>query len=247
MSEAGSTAKAEDAPNPAPPLAPDPPAATRGKRPLIAEIGIIVIGVLIALLAEQGVQWLNWRSQVSDARAALRGELGHNVVAIRKRLTLGRCIERRIGELETALAGWQSGTATRLGGRIGRPLSTNMQETVWAVMTSGEVAAQLPLDERLSYAQLYAGLQTLTNILVRERDIWAELQEFQDSGAPDPAARMRLRRLISQARWIDAAIGVTGRDALARMERIGATPQQFTPVDQARLEGLCDPLRRAAA
>lgn len=222
------------------PVAPSP---VRGERGLLAEIAVIVVGVLIALTADQGVQWLNWRSQVSDARQALRGELGHNLVAIRKRMALAPCIDRRIAELDAALSELQNGTSARLAGRIGRPLSTNMQDTVWDVMKSGDVAAQLPLDERLRYAQLYAGLQTLANIQVRERDIWAELQEFQGVQAPDAAARMRLRGLISRARWVNAAIGVTARDALSRMDEVGATPQRPTPIDVPRLEGLCQPLR----
>ena len=40
-------------------------------RELLTEIGVVVIGVAIALAAEQAVEWLHWQHRVADARAAI--------------------------------------------------------------------------------------------------------------------------------------------------------------------------------
>ena len=44
-------------------------------RELLTEIGVVVIGVCIALAAEQTVEWLRWRSHVAEARAVIATEL----------------------------------------------------------------------------------------------------------------------------------------------------------------------------
>ena len=42
---------------------------------LLKEIGTIVIGVLIALGAEQAVEWAHWRVEVHNGREHLRDEI----------------------------------------------------------------------------------------------------------------------------------------------------------------------------
>ena len=42
------------------------PKAIRNWREMLTEVGTIVLGVSIALAAEQGVEYIHWRNQVSD-------------------------------------------------------------------------------------------------------------------------------------------------------------------------------------
>jgi len=56
-------------------------------RDLFKEIGIIVIGVSIALAAEQMVEYFHWRNEVSIARKALQDEI----------ISIDRFYIRRIG------------------------------------------------------------------------------------------------------------------------------------------------------
>ena len=46
------------------------PGPIQNWRDLLKEVGVIVLGVSIALGAEQAVEWLHWRSEVTAARAA---------------------------------------------------------------------------------------------------------------------------------------------------------------------------------
>ena len=52
------------------------PKPLHGWREFLGEVGIIVIGVLIALGAEQVVESIHWRESVSQMRQAMRSELG---------------------------------------------------------------------------------------------------------------------------------------------------------------------------
>ena len=55
------------------------PKPVRSWRELLTEIGIIVLSVCIARAAEQAVEWVHWRSQVTDARTVIATELAGNV------------------------------------------------------------------------------------------------------------------------------------------------------------------------
>ena len=54
------------------------PKAVHGWRELLTEIGIIVIGVLIALAAEQVVEWGRWREKIEVGRDAIHNEIATN-------------------------------------------------------------------------------------------------------------------------------------------------------------------------
>ena len=51
------------------------PKPWQGWPEFLKEIGTIVIGVLIALGAEQAVEWLHWRHEVGVAREAIRFDM----------------------------------------------------------------------------------------------------------------------------------------------------------------------------
>jgi hypothetical protein len=64
------------------------PKPLHGWRELLGEVGIIVIGVLIALGAEQVVETIHWRNEVAAERASLLTEASDGPHA--KRLPAGR-------------------------------------------------------------------------------------------------------------------------------------------------------------
>jgi hypothetical protein len=72
-------------------------------RDLIKEIGIIVIGVSIALAAEQAVEWAHWRGEVGTARQAINREIAANNVIYARRLAFAPCLERQAGEAQRIL------------------------------------------------------------------------------------------------------------------------------------------------
>lgn len=55
------------------------PKPLHGWRAFVGEVGIIVIGVLIALGAEECVRAIHWRAEVHDLRQAFDHELALNL------------------------------------------------------------------------------------------------------------------------------------------------------------------------
>lgn len=58
------------------------PKPLHGWRELAGEVGIIVVGVLIALMFEAVVDGITWQRKVAAARTELRYELGHDLAIL---------------------------------------------------------------------------------------------------------------------------------------------------------------------
>jgi type II secretory pathway pseudopilin PulG len=57
------------------------PKPLHGWRAFVGEVGIIVLGVLIALGAEQLVEAVHWRQETQIAREALNAEASGNLIS----------------------------------------------------------------------------------------------------------------------------------------------------------------------
>lgn len=105
------------------------PKPLHGWREFAGEVGVIVLGVLIALGLEQIVQSIHERNIAAEARENVRDEAALNLSAIRDRIDVQPCIERRLDELSRILFGQamapygrsQAGLAYRRPGRSSTP------------------------------------------------------------------------------------------------------------------------------
>ena len=71
------------------------------------ELGIVTVGVLIALGAQQVVQWLTDLSTAAETRASVTDELNSDLMSIALRRAAEPCIDRRLEELRTIVANWE--------------------------------------------------------------------------------------------------------------------------------------------
>jgi hypothetical protein len=79
------------------------PKGFHGWREFAKEVGIIVLGVLIALGFEQVVQAWRWHEDARTTRQALAGEIEYSVLWAHERLAVEPCLRQRIGELTAKL------------------------------------------------------------------------------------------------------------------------------------------------
>jgi hypothetical protein len=79
------------------------PKAFHGWRELSKEVGIIVLGVLIALSFEQLVQEWRWHEDVRSTRQSLNGEIENAALFAIERLAVQPCLRARIGHLAQKL------------------------------------------------------------------------------------------------------------------------------------------------
>lgn len=172
----------------------------RGWRELAGELAIIVLGVFIALGADQAVSNWNQRSQMRELRAAIDNEVAAGLAIWDARVLQESCVEARLVELERWLHGWREDRPQRLLGPIYAPISGPSGTSVWesrdpAVMT------QMPLDVKLAYGEIYDQFANNEVQRLDERMTWLSLAEFDGAERLDDASLMRLQGLITRARW----------------------------------------------
>jgi type II secretory pathway pseudopilin PulG len=148
------------------------PKPLHGWREFAGEVGIIVIGVLIALGVEQVVQAFHDRKVARDAREAINLEIAADLYDLGKRTRTEPCITRRLNEIDALI-----GSATQAGPVkpllwIGRPQVWTVQESAWtSASQAGRTALFSPSDQN-DYAAVYALMETVRSAELHEQDVW---------------------------------------------------------------------------
>src|SRR4051812_12514415 len=97
------------------------PKPLHGWRAFMGEVTVIVLGVLIALLAQQFAQTLNDRSSAQQARENIGAELAVNIGRMQSADDRAACLTHRLDELATFLREARQGRSLGRVTWIGRP------------------------------------------------------------------------------------------------------------------------------
>lgn len=178
------------------------PKPMHGWREFAGEVGIIVVGVLIALTAEQMVETVHWRAEVKEFESAVGDELKMNLSVYQYQLVQRPCVTRRLADLESLLSNSLAGRRLAMNGPIGRPQSVSFYYSVWDGKEAA-VMAHLPHDLRRNYAALYDEYHNADTVRLGERDVWRSLAQFDQPEPLDHSDRMRLRELLTKAEQLD--------------------------------------------
>lgn len=181
------------------------PKPLHGWREFLGEVGIIVLGVLIALGAEQLVEGQHWRHERTEFLEAANDELAFNRTTYALRLRQSGCIERRLDMLLAWADAAKAGHFHPLTAKIGQPSWLSQYTSVWE-MRSPDVMNMIPLNQRLAYGQLYDEFKLYNELWKSEHQIWTAIDEFEAADSLDRADQRALRSLIGQARGVDQAI-----------------------------------------
>ena len=133
------------------------PKPLHGWRQLAGEVGIIVLGVLIALTFEQLADEWQWRHKVAVVRSALMGELGNDRARWEYDMAQVKCLTNEMNQI----GHWSQAGAT--GVRPATPtLETGgffwMHSANWNLATGSQTLDHFPIDEQLALAALYDGI-----------------------------------------------------------------------------------------
>jgi hypothetical protein len=209
------------------------PKPWHGLREFSKELVTIVLGVLIALSAEQAVEWLHVRTEMAEARAAMRIEIRDDLRALVSEAREDACYRSRMD----AFAAWARGDAPRPpggGGMLMEGLSVN----AWEMAKAGAVP-HMPLKERLAFAAFYADVDNQMGLvrMVRQQAIETGGYRSRESLRPEEAAALirmsgELRSLL-----IGEARNVT--HMLDEGRQLGLRPDAEHPENTAHVDALC--------
>ena len=201
------------------------PKPLHGWREFVGEVGIIVIGVLIALGAEQLVETAHRRHQVEAFRSVVHRELADNLGTYEYRIKENGCVKRRLDELDAWLVSWRGGHPRMLVQPIGSPQSLSLNTNAWA-SRDANLVSHMPMRERMMIGGLYDDFDNNEVHRLDERDTWLALAEFDDATDLKSGDLMRLRGLISRARFRDQRITFNARLSFRDARVLGIVPHQ---------------------
>ena len=213
------------------------PKPLHGWRAFAGEVGIIVIGVLIALSAEQLVESLHWRAEVRDAKAVLSQDMAQTNRVFAYRVAARDCVARRldrIGEIVEQSA--QHKGPTGVGDvfpDIGNALSTN----AWETSRAGQVLQHFDRKSLGLYGIYYMQVGNVHDFVMREGDDWGVLRVLRGNPnrlGPDDIAAVRVA--LEHASFENDIIAGIAADELGYSKSLGVSVPQ---PDRARLATVC--------
>ena len=209
-------------------------------REFLTEIGTITLGVLIALAAEQAVEWLHWQSEVKVARVALHAEIAaDNAIFLTRRVAIAPCLERQAQEagriLDDLEAKRPPGRFTTFHPENGSLLSFNEWESERAAQT----LTHFPREELALIGRYYEQLADDKNWMLNETNAWHELSVLRhppsEIGISDI---LRLRAALEDAEEDEGLVVQNVRRQLSWSGQLGIAAK---PYDPARLAQYCKP------
>lgn len=190
-------------------------------REFLTEIGVVVIGVCIALAAEQAVEWVHWQIEVGHAREFIASEMALDMRAGIERVRTEHCFEQNIDAIGQILdAASRSGTLPAVGEIYG-PTSRPAYSDAWNSVMASQVATHLSRQELVSLGRSYEQVQEEGDRNKEEMVVWANLYTIVGPGRRfDPASEAALRSALSQARWYNRIISLEGGQIVERVEQL---------------------------
>ncbi len=185
------------------------PKPLHGWRAFWGEVGIIVLGVLIALGAQQVAEGVHERGEAGEAEATIRGELELNMAKLNDRSRLKACVDRRLTELQLLLD-----AADRNGGNfdtpnwVGRPQFWTMQLARWEASSQAGQAALIPAKKLALYGAMYAYMGNVNAVMAAEQADWARLRTLEHLHQLSPEMIFELTNTLQEAHYFNWRMNV---------------------------------------
>ena len=177
------------------------PKPLHGWREFVGEVGIIVVGVLIALGAEQAVETYHWQTKVSEARTQLRHEVGNDLALFDDRISQQQCVTRRINELAVIVTEASATGHLPPLGPISGPGSYTYPTSVWESHIAAETMTHFPAEQTAAISRAYRFIGLARESSREEEQAWLMLKTMVGPGRPiDPASISRLVEALEVAR-----------------------------------------------
>ncbi len=230
------------------------PKPWHGLREFLKEIGTIVIGVLIALGAEQAVEWLHWRHVTHVAREALVFDFRRTIGQAARKDAYSPCVAVRIGQLSDALDQAQATKRLPPIGYGGMPLLPAWTLRSWNGLTSGQTLAHISNRDQLTLSAVNGALELAREARNQENNDWSVLMTMVGPGRPtsDPEIA-NLRATLGRAARDAAGQRSLGLQIEATIVRSGfltraqAEAAYQEGLESARTAPLCRPPEPPAA
>ena len=209
----------------------------RNWRGFVKDVFIVVLGVGLALAAQQVVDWLHWQGEVKTARRTLIEEIQTNNVYFARRVAYRPCMDRQIAEAEAIIADLEAKRAPRDYTSLHTGVEQLYADSQWQSERSSQVLTHFPDAELALMARHYASLEGFRLWMDHEGFAWGDLSVLQNPPAGLVASDfLRLRASLSIARRMNAITAINAERMLRGSKDLGLPPPV---VDPQRVQKSC--------
>lgn len=193
------------------------PKPLNGWRPFVGEVGVVVLGVLIALAASQTVEAWQWHQRVSQADNLFANELNAITTNAYLRLAIEPCLAARRKEIVAALLkpGTWRAMPEKLASReqTSPPLPYHTSSTTFAFVTEGWNNAlangtvnQLPVPKAANLAQIYKQGRDWADAISKEAEFSTKLAPLASDVNLPPESRIEMLQILARLNDLDDEI-----------------------------------------
>lgn len=170
------------------------PKPMHGWREFAGEIAIIVIGVLIALGAEQVLESWHWQHKADETTAAIRDDIAGTYSQAAEAASVAPCVDRQLEILEDAVG--QPGFTTAplysdasFNHFVVRMPSRPWSDLAWKAATSEGTVSHLPVKRRQAFESFYQQVATMELNARQVDELGWRLRALGRPGGADQRAR----------------------------------------------------------
>jgi hypothetical protein len=202
-----------------------------GWRAFVGEVGIIVLGVLIALTFGQIVDAWQWRDKVRHAEAAMRLELAEDDgPQAYGRVLIGQCLDLELARIHDGAGNVPANQVRQWAASYTPPFRTWDSEA-WKVVVASDTGSHMGSDRLIAWSAPYRILPSMTDGDEREAQQVIELRNgLPPTGDLSSADLRSLRVTAGQLRLANHRFMTGSELLLARMRELGVQVPQ--PIQQ---------------
>lgn len=180
------------------------PKPLHGWREFLGEVGIIVVGILIALALEQVVQSARERTIAAEAREAVRAEVRENLWWLERTAQREPCTQARLAQIANIIELASRGRPFPVAYSIGLPGHAKITALRWTTSAQSGRASLFSSDEQRLLGNIYYSTEEFLRGQTDEEDIWSKLSFINGLDRFSSEDIHDLRILLASARYRDA-------------------------------------------
>jgi hypothetical protein len=211
-------------------------------REFLKEVGTIVLGVCIALGAEQAVEWWHWQGEVQAARRSLRSEMTSIAEFYNSRVALSSCLSQRLDAAAALIADAAAGRRVDVADMPFNGSGRLLSDSEWQSERASQVLTHFPRQELALMGRFYAQVTDMRGWVRDETTAWTHLALLQDAAQKLGSGDLtELRVNFHLARRYYNAITGNASQQLVVAAQLGLAPEKLSP---DRIAKICHPVAR---
>ncbi|MEO5612684.1 MAG: hypothetical protein ABIT68_07995 [Sphingomicrobium sp.] len=190
------------------------PKPLHGWRAFAGEVGIIVVGVLIALSAEQFVEGLHWRGEVRAADERISDDVRTDLANASERFAIDPCLRPRLAEIRDQLLrtdpNWSASTAHFARDiynpgfpSVYRTPNRGWEKASWMTALNGEVLGHFTPARAEQFAVMFDVIALMELIQAEEVRTAEDLGDLAFPGPMSAAERRANLKVVTKLDSLD--------------------------------------------